>query len=150
VVLLDKVWLGDLEIGGVAITTCEDCASEDNAGLLGLNVAGGYNVTIDADRREVIFSGRQSFNRRLDIRPFSDLEANFTRYPGGRVEFDLSLANLGHRTIQGAAAKISCDDDEWLVQVEAVQPMGTEHVHKRLPPHEKCLSYRVSLDAAWW
>ena len=35
VVLVDRVWLGDLHLDGVAVTSCEDCASSDNAGLLG-------------------------------------------------------------------------------------------------------------------
>jgi hypothetical protein len=150
VVLLDHVWLGDLAIGGVAVTTCEDCASEENAGLLGLNVAGGYNVTIDADRREVIFSARQNFNRRLDVRPFSDLEASFMRYPGGRVELSLDFENHTSRDILGASAKISCDESEWIVDIGEVEPMGLTEVARRLPRHERCESYQVSLDAAWW
>jgi hypothetical protein len=150
VVLLDEVWLGDKVISGVAITTCDDCASEDSAGLLGLNVAGGYNVTIDADRREVIFAARQSFNRRLDVRPFSDLQARFTRYPDGRVELTLDVANLANRAIAGGAAKITCGEQEWIVPLDPVEAGAVGQVRRRLPRHDECAGYQFTLDAAWW
>ncbi|MBT3219133.1 MAG: hypothetical protein HN348_08585, partial [Proteobacteria bacterium] len=79
--LADRVWLGDLVVDNVAIAACEDCASSKTVGLLGLNVTGGYNITIDGDRREVLFTTRETHDRRLDIRPFVDLSAGFTRFP---------------------------------------------------------------------
>lgn len=150
VVLLDKVWLGDLFLEGVAITTCEDCASSDSSGLLGLNVAGAFNVMIDADRREVIFTRRVSFDRHLDIRPFTDLDARFTRFPGGRVELSLDVANAADRGITKAEAKVECAGEAWLVDVDAVEPGGSVSVRKRLPPHDACDAYQISLERAWW
>jgi hypothetical protein len=150
VVLIDELWLGDQMVEGVAVTTCEECAREGTAGLLGLNVAGGYNVTIDGDRREVVFSARQSFNRRLDVGPFSDLQARFTRFPGGRVELTLDVVNLAPRAIAGGAAKVSCGGQEWIVPMERVEAGSSGQVLRRLPRHDTCPSYQVSLDAAWW
>ncbi|MCB9665859.1 MAG: clan AA aspartic protease [Alphaproteobacteria bacterium] len=150
VVLLDTVWLGDLYLDGVAITTCEDCASDDNAGLLGLNVTGGYNMTIDADRREVVFTARRSFNRRLDVRPFADLQARFQRYPGGRVEVEVDLDNRSARPVHQAAARVTCGEAEWMVDLGAIAPRQLTQVRRRLPRHDRCPSYQIALEEAVW
>jgi hypothetical protein len=150
VVIVDRVWLGDLHLDGVAITSCEDCASTENAGLLGLNVAGGYNVTIDADRREVVFSARASFNRRLDVRPFAGLEGRFVRYPGGRVEMTLGLDNRADRGIGGGAVQVACGGQSWLVDLEPVASGASVELKRRLPTHTTCEPYEITLDSAWW
>ncbi|HMV66460.1 MAG TPA: retropepsin-like aspartic protease [Myxococcota bacterium] len=150
VVLVDRVWLGDLHLDGVAVTSCEDCASSDNAGLLGLNVAGAYNVTIDADRREVVFSARASFNRRLDVRPFADLHAAFSRYPGGRVEMSLVVGNRADRGIGGGAVQVACGGQSWLVDLDPIAAGGTSELKRRLPSHAFCEPYEMTLDSAWW
>jgi hypothetical protein len=150
VVLIDRVWLGDLELHGVAVTTCEDCASTENAGLLGLNVAGGFNVKIDADRREVVFSTRSSFNRHLDVRPFTDLDGRFIRYPGGRVEMVLGLNNRADRDIGGGAVRVACGGESWLVDLSTIAVGASAEVKRRLPQHVGCDPYEITLDSAWW
>lgn len=150
VVLVDQVWLGDLAIEGVAIATCDDCASADTAGLLGLNVAGGFNVAIDADRREVLFTNRRSFDRKLDVKPFTDLSATFTRFPGGRVEVAVRLENLGRRPIDGAATSIRCDGDQWLVELAGIRPGEVGQARRKLPQHEPCEQYEIALHSASW
>ncbi len=150
VVLLDRVWLGDLAIENVAITTCEDCAAEDHAGLLGLNVTGGYNLTIDADRREVIFTSRERFDRRLDVSPFSELDGRFTRYPGGRVDFTLLFRNQSPHTISSAIARVDCGDESWRVTIGSVPAQEELEVSRRLPRHDPCPSYKIELAEADW
>lgn len=148
--LLDRIWLGDLAIDGVAIATCDACASTDNEGLLGLNVAGGFNLTIDADREEVVFTSRERHDRGLDVKLFTDLESRFARYPGGRVEVDLTLSNRGRRTVTGASAKIVCGEEEWSIEMEDVPPGDTARTKRRLPAHDACDEYQISLDEAYW
>ena len=148
--LLDRVWLGDLAIDGVAIATCDACASSDNEGLLGLNVAGGFNLTIDADREEVIFTSRERHDRGLDVKLFTDLESRFSRYPGGRVEVDLLLSNQGRRTVTDARARITCGDAEWMIDLEDVPPGDSARTKRRLPAHEPCEEYQIALDEAHW
>lgn len=150
VVLLDRVWLGDLHLDGVAVTTCEDCANDETDGLLGLNVTGAYNTTIDADRREVIFSQRASFNRRLDLRPFADLQARFIRYPGGRVEVVVDLDNRSARDASSVAARVTCDASEWMVELGALPANDALSLRRRLPRHERCETYQIILDDARW
>jgi hypothetical protein len=154
VALIDKVWLGDLSVGSVAVTSCEDCASSiddgGNKGLLGLNVTSGFDFSIDHDRSVVVFTARPKFNRRLDVQPFSDLQARFERFPGGRVEVELDFANKGLRAIATAAAKVTCNDTSWLVQLDPSGPQSTQTIRRRLPLHERCETYTIVLDQADW
>lgn len=150
VVLLDHVWLGDLRIDGVAIAVCDDCASADNGGLLGLNVAGGFNVAIDADRREVVFTRRATFDRKLDIKPFSELAATFTRYPGGRVEVAVKLENRSRRPITSGTASVKCGKDVWTVDLGSIAPEELGTARRKLPSHETCEEYEIALHEASW
>lgn len=149
-VLVDHIWLGDLEIEGIAIAVCDDCASADSAGLLGLNVVGGFNVSIDADRKEVVFSRRASFDRKLDIKPFIDLDATFTRFPGGRVEVVVNTANNGPRAVRKLETQIRCREEHWSVSTGAVQAGEQASTHRKLPDHEPCDEYEISLLSAQW
>ncbi|MEQ1566185.1 MAG: retropepsin-like aspartic protease [Myxococcota bacterium] len=150
VVLLDRVWLGDLPIDGVAIATCDDCASGDTGGLLGLNVSGRFNVSIDGDRREVVFTRRANADRKLDVKPFTDLSATFSRFPGGRVEVVVTLQNLGRRDLTSATAAVKCPSGEWTVELGAIRAHEQADVRRKLPAHPKCEEYEISLQGASW
>lgn len=150
VTLIDRVWLGDLAVPGVAITPCEDCAGRDADGLLGLNVAGGFNVTIDADRREVVLQPRARTDRHLDVRPFVDLEGSFSRYPNGRVEVALGLTNRAPYDIDRVVTRIRCDEEVWHVVSGPVDAGAEERLTRRLPSHPPCAQYQISMEGADW
>jgi clan AA aspartic protease (TIGR02281 family) len=156
VVLLDHVWLGDLQIDGVAIATCDDCAGTDVGGLLGLNVSGRFNVAIDADRREVVFTRRVSTDRKLDIKPFTDLSATFSRFPGGRVEVVMKLENRARREIADAVTSVRCSAggsgsrESWTVDLGTVAAGERTETRRKLPQHEPCDEYEIALDRATW
>jgi len=149
-VLLDRVWLGDLRVDGVAVATCDDCAGGDNAGLLGLNVASGFNLSIDADRREVVFTRRTRFDRQLDIRHFIDLDATFTRTSSGRVEADVRLENRSPRTIEKATAAVRCGSSEWAVEFPEIPAGVLMNAGRRLGRHDPCDQYEIGLHEAYW
>lgn len=150
IVLLDSVWLGDLRIDGVAIAVCDDCASSDVSGLLGLNVASGFNVAIDADRREVVFTRRANFDRKLDVKPFADLAATFTRFPGGRVEVAVKIANAAPRDIASASTSVRCADQTWTVDLGPIPAGETGAARRKLPVHPACDQYEIALLEARW
>lgn len=150
VALLDEVWLGNLSLSGVAIATCDLCEAGDNAGLLGLNVTGAFNWQLHTDSAEVIFSRRAEHDRRLDISPFADIAASFARFPGGRVEVEVSLENLANRPIQSATAMIQCGSTMWTIRHADVAPGDAVSALRRLPDHEPCDSYQISLLGASW
>lgn len=148
--LVDEVWLGDLDMNGVAIATCDACASGDTVGLLGLNVSGGFNLNINADRHEVVFSRRLDHDRVLDIRPFSKLTAGFTRFPGGRVEVEVTFNNLAERPIAQATALVSCDAGTWQIPLRDTGSGAVNVQRLKLPSHPKCDGYQIRLrDTAW-
>lgn len=149
-VLIDAVWLGDLLLEGVAVATCEQCAFSDTVGLLGLNVASGFNMTIDADRREVVFSSRDAADRAVDVRPFVDLDARFAQFPGGRVEVRVRLANRSGRTVARSVAEVRCGERRWAVELGSVDPFDEVRAERRLPDHEPCARYGIALKSASW
>jgi predicted aspartyl protease len=150
VALVDQVWLGNLSIHGAAVATCDLCATQDTTGLLGLNVTSGFNFFVDGDRQEVVFTSRFDRDNRLDVSPFIDLSATFTRFPGGRVEVVVNLANRSDRTIAQADASIECEAETWIIRLSHIEPAELASVRRRLPPHPHCERYQVSLDAASW
>jgi clan AA aspartic protease (TIGR02281 family) len=149
-VRLDEVWLGNLRVANVAIATCDACESENASGLLGLNVSGGFNLQIDADRKEVVFHPRTRFDRKIDVKAFVDLGATFTRFPGDRVEVSVTLENLEGADIDQAAATIECPEGTWRVDLGPVPANEAVTVEKRLPRHAPCEGYQVDLLEAYW
>ncbi len=150
--LVDRVWLGDLPLSGIAIARCDECPSGDTSGLLGLNVTGGYNLTIDSDRREVVFTEREARDSKLDVGPFIDVSARFSRFPGGRVEVEVAIVSRAPQTVSLAKARITCSnrDQSWLAEVYEIPPGGERSSVHRLPEHDTCDGYRVSLDHGEW
>jgi predicted aspartyl protease len=147
--LLDGLWLGDLSMDGVAIATCDACASGEVAGLLGLNVTGGYNLTIDADAREVVFTRRADYSRHLDIKPFVEIGATIQQI-GDRVRARPFLENRSGRAIERADIALRCNGDAWIVPLGPVLPGERVAGDRRLPAHAPCDRYQVALHAADW
>lgn len=147
--LLDRLWLGDLPIDGVAIATCEACASDEVAGLLGLNVTGGFNLAIDADRHEVLFTRRADASRHVDIKPFVEIGATIQQI-GDRVRARPWIENRAGRTVTRADVALRCRDEAWIVPLGPVAAGGRATGERRLPPHTPCARYEIALHAAEW
>lgn len=142
---MEHVWLGDLRLDHVAIATCNPCRSKETVGLLGLNVAGGFNVTIDADRREVTFTRRDNHDRKLDAKPWIDLDARFSRFPGGRVEVEVDVSNGNDKDLAGISAQVRCGELRWTIDLGGLPAGGENTVRRKLPRHESCEAYEISL-----
>ena len=147
--LLDRLWLGDLPIDGVAIATCEACASDEVAGLLGLNVTGGFNLAIDADRHEVLFTRRADASRHVDIKPFVEIGATIQQI-GDRVRARPWLRNRAGRPIPRAEVALRCRDEAWIVPLGPIAAGDRATGERRLPPHTPCARYEIALHAAEW
>ncbi len=149
-VLLDGVWLGDLELKGVAIAVCDLCVSGETTGLLGLNVSGAFNMSIDADRREVVFSSRVSFDRHLDMQPFLEVDAWTRQLPGGRIEVGVDARNAANRAVESATVAVRCKESTWGVDVGLVPALGEIKTKQKLPFHQPCDRYEIGLEQAHW
>lgn len=149
-VRLDRLWLGDLDVDNVTIAVCEACASDHAVGLLGLNVTGGFNTTIDADFREVVLSRRVSHDRRLDITPFVDVGAQLSRFPGGRVQVEVEVDDLSDVDIHEVVAGITCGDTVFAVPVGPIEAGSSASDVRGLPAHDACEEYKVTVESAYW
>lgn len=147
--LVDQLWLGDFAISNTAIATCDPCESEDVVGLLGLNVAGRFNTTIDADRREVIFSSRREATRNLDMQPFTEVSATLTEYDA-YTTVTAQLQNQSPHAIHDAEIRVGCEDRFWLIRMPSASAGEEVEATKRLPEHERCERYGVRLHRARW
>jgi hypothetical protein len=142
--------MGDLELKNVAVAACDECATSGSMGLLGLNVAGRFNLTIDADQKMIIFAVRPQLDRTLDIKPFVSLDGSFQRFPGGRVEVEASIDNQSGLVISGVTAGVHCNEDTWAV---LLGPIGIDELTREirvLPRHEPCETYELTMQSAQW
>ncbi len=147
--LVDSVWLGDIEISGVAVTECEDCSSGEDVGLLGLNVTGMFNMAIDADHRVVEFTVREQVSRHLDLKLFTKMGMR-VRGRGQHATATISLTNESQRPIQRGTVEVTCGDFSTRFDIEGADPGMTSHTSMRLPPHQCPGRYQYRLVDGWW
>lgn len=147
--LLDRLWLGDLVMEGVAIATCDACASDRVSGLLGLNVTGGFNLAIDADRQEITFTRRADYSRHLDMQPFVEIGST-VRQTGERVRVQPWLINGSNRTVRRADIALRCGEQSWVIPLGAIASGQRGTGERRLPIHPSCDRYQITLHAADW
>ncbi|MBL8618457.1 MAG: retropepsin-like domain-containing protein [Deltaproteobacteria bacterium] len=149
-VLVPRVWLGGLQVEGVTVGVCDDCANGVDVGLLGLNVSGRFLTTVDQARREILLRPRQGPDDRLaDVRYWVELGAEATRWPDGQIEARVRLENRADRDILGATVELRCDEVRE-VKIGRVRAGRVHEEEVRLPTGIDCDPYEVALSAARW
>ena len=149
-VLLDRVWIAGLEVEGVTVGVCEECAHDRSVGLLGLNVSGRFLVTVDQARHELVLKTRQGADNRVqDISPWVEVSATATRWGDGRAEVAVKMANEARRPVRDLVATITCGGS-YTAAIERIGPGQTETVTVALPVGARCESYLVALSSAAW
>lgn len=150
-VLIPRVWVGGLPVDGVTVGVCDECEDEKTAGLLGLNVSGQFLVTVDTQRKEVVFQGRQGRQDRVvDIGPWLKVRATARVWPDQRVEVEVVGVNQADRVVQEAEVGIHCGGEDFVTRLRDIQPGSEATATARLPSGTDCDTYRVTLDHAWW
>ena len=150
VVLLDGVWIGGFLVEGVSVSVCDECADSKTTGLLGLNVSGGFLVTVDQAREELVLQPRSSApDRSVDISPWLDIQAQASQWPDGRVEVEITVYNEGRRDIEAAEVQIDCGERFVATFAGIPADRGVESVVS-LPRGAECDTYTVSLGKARW
>ena len=149
-VLVPRVWIGGLQVEGVTVGVCDDCANGVDVGLLGLNVSGRFLTTVDQARREIVLRPRQGPDDRLaDVRYWVELGAEATRWPDGQVEARVRVENRSARDILGATVELRCDEVRE-VKIGRVRAGRVHEEEVRLPTGIDCDPYEVALSAARW
>ncbi len=150
VVVIDRLWVGGLEVEGVTVSVCEPCAANGVVGLLGLNVSDRFLVTLDASRDELALRPRQGkTNRSADVGPWIDLEAQGTRGPDGRAEVVIEAANRSSRWIERLTIAINCEETRY-AEIHEVGPGQVGHVEVSVDSQAGCAAFQVQLESAVW
>ena len=148
--LVDRVWVGGMEVQGVTVSVCDACADRDTVGLLGLNVSGLFRVTVDTAREELVLQPREGTpNRAVDVAPWLDLEATATRWEDGRIEVEVRGSNRAHRPIERATVGIRCED-VFVAELRNLAPGATASTVVSLPVGADCADYTIGLEKAQW
>lgn len=148
--LVDRVWVGGMEVNGVTVSVCDDCRGEHTRGLLGLNVSGRFLATVDPSRREILLEPHEGEEDRvLDIAHWVDLSATATRWPDGRVEVEVRLKNRAQRTIDWAEVSIQCSE-RFTAPMEDIVSGQEIKATVSLPTGVQCDQYKVGLERAGW
>ena len=153
--VIDGITIGSARIGGgVAVVVCDQCASPETVGLLGLNFTRNFVLTIDHAAGVVAFKprGRES-DRTSDIRDFIRFaDARSTRNSRG-VAIRFSVKNTASRPVFDirVAAQNTLARSERLEYVIDVLGAGeVQRVNIRAPSTTRRGKWDLLLNSARW
>lgn len=148
--LLERVWVGGLEVDGVTVSVCDACAGEHAVGLLGLNVSGRFLATVDHGQQELLLTAQPGLDdRALDVGHWLELGGTATRWPDGRMEVQVRARNRSERRVTHADIAIACDRD-WVAGLDDIEPGARADTVVSLPAGSRCDNYTVRLVSASW
>ncbi len=148
--LLERVWIGGMEVSGVTVSVCDACANDHAVGLLGLNVSGRFLATVDHRREELLLQPQADHeDRALDVGHWLELSATATRWPDGRMEVQVRGRNRSQRRIEQAEVAIACERS-WVAVLTNIEPGTTGEALVSLPTGSRCDGYSVRLAHAAW
>lgn len=150
IVLIDRVWLGGFPVDGVTIAVCEECGSDEDAGLLGLNVSGQFTVTVDPAERQLVLEPLEARDRHLDIAHWVEVGATATAWSDGRVEVEVSAESSTDRQVDDLSVTIHCSGEEFSATIDEVPPNDLATARVSLPRGTDCTTYRIRLEEAYW
>lgn len=150
IMLIDSVWLGGFAVEGVTIAVCDECGSDEDAGLLGLNVSGQFTVTVDPAERQLVLEPLGGRDRHLDIAHWVEVGATATAWSDGRVEVVVTADSSTDREVRDLDVSIHCSDEQFTATLDRVEPHGTAETRVKLPRDTDCTTYRIRLEEAVW
>lgn len=150
-VLVDAVWLGDAVVEWVTVAVCEPCATEEVAGLLGLNVSSQFQVALDHDHHQIeLRSLDRAKDRKLDVARWLELRSRLLSWEDGRLEVEIEGENRSRVGIREFSAEIDCPGGRFEVVVDGVAGGQTASRSMALPRGTDCSRYTLDLRRAAW
>ena len=149
VALIERMWIGGLEVNGITVALCEECAGSRTTGLLGLNISGRFRVTVDGHRRELILQPRESIDHAVDLSPWLSIRATAVHWSDGRIEVQVGADSVAARTVASVEVEIHCDETFTAV-LEEIPPGGSREVTVSLPLGTDCTDYTVEMRTGRW
>jgi hypothetical protein len=151
VALLDGVWMAGLGVEGVSVASCISCATDGTSGLLGLNVSGQFQVTLDPAKRVIILvPNSMPPDRQIDVSPWVDLDGRFRSWADGRIDLDVRVENESERLIHEVRLSIQCGSEEFGATLGGIPPKGSIQDRIALPRFTECDNGQISLASARW
>jgi hypothetical protein len=151
-VLADAVWLGDAVVEWVTIAVCESCASEEVRGLLGLNMTGQFQVSLDHDHQQITLGDLEGpENRKLDLAQWVLLRSRMLHWQDGRLEVEVSAENRASVAMVELSTEIECPGGRFEVLLDELPADGTASRKVALPRGTDCSEYAIQLRGGrWW
>ncbi len=147
--MVDRVWLGGLPVEGVTVGVCEQCANDDDVGLLGLNVSRRFLVTVDQARQELVLEPRADAADAGDVKYWVEVASTATRWPDGRMEVEVDVENRAPRDVAWVDVEIRCGDP-FTARVPKLRAGDARTQRVSLPPGTSCAEYTVAVTGAAW
>ncbi len=150
-VLVDAVWIGDAVVEWVTVAVCESCVSEGVQGLLGLNVTGQFQVSLDHDQRRIELAPLTGDeNRKLDVAQWLQLRSRLLHWQDGRLELEVTGENRSDVAVGSVTTEVKCPGGRFEVIVDRVPPRALSSRKVALPRGTDCSEYALSLRRATW
>lgn len=151
-VLVERMWVGGLEVPGVTVALCNACTDgQSYKGVLGLNVSGRFLVTLDTARREMVLKPRRTPQRlQLDVEPWLDLDGRGLRWADGRTDVQVDVRNRSTRTVRDAQIKVRCPGGEYRVPLPELARDASARETASVPADGACETFSLSLATADW
>jgi len=150
-VLVDGLGLGAEIIPYATIAVCEPCAEGEVSGLLGLNVTGLFQVSLDHEEREIDMTLRgRLIDRYADVVHWVSLDSTAKVWTDGRIEVEVTADNRAHAGVEGLSIEVACSSRSFAVGLESVPPNSARTSKVSLPRGTDCREYRVMLREGRW
>ena len=149
VVIVERLWIGGLEVDGVTIAVCEACADDDTAGLLGLNVSGRFRLTVDGSARELVLQPRAEYDHSVDLSPWLAVQATAVHWSDGRIEVELQASSTAPRPVSQITVEIRCDQT-FATTLSQIPSGGRAEAKVSLPLGTNCDDYAVAMTRGRW
>lgn len=137
-------------LGGLAVALCDECGGEDIIGLLGLNFARHFRVTVDHSAGVLQLERKVPPPDRLyDIRPFVQLTDIKGVQRGQQLSISLWLENRSPRPLRDVRLLAQSGDESLVRDVAEVGP-GRIKLEMRGRVSEHADGFRVEVQRASW
>jgi predicted aspartyl protease len=141
--------------GGLTVSLCEPCAAGEVVGLLGLNWARHFTVTIDHDGGRVVLTPKPGGGERLsDILPFVELGDAKGLWRGPLLSVECQLVSRAPRALRNlrvaAVVKEGAREGRIWTELKALPARGRVQLKLQGLPPVKAESFALRLEQAEW
>ncbi len=156
-VILDRLRLGRAELRHVTVAICDDCANPGLSGLLGLNYARHFKVTLDQRHHRLTLQPyRGPRNRIEDVEPFLRVQDVSGDITGTQVSLRGRIRNRSPRTVHQLRILVSLLDSNDRVlkkqrtEIKKIPPRGVAPFQVETSGQTAITRYRIALLHARW